>query len=55
LAKRLVNYEDDVIPALEEMRANPLAYGPVVYSLVTSLALGNLVADEVFQATHRGP
>ena len=55
LAKRLVNYEDDAIEALEEMLANPLAYGPVVYRLVTSLALGNLVADEVFQATHQGP
>jgi hypothetical protein len=55
LAKRLVNYEDDAIQALEEMAANPLAYGPLVYRLVTSLAGGNSVADEVFQATHRGP
>ena len=55
LAKKMVNYEDDAIHALEEMDANPLAYGPLVYRLVTSLALGNSVADEVFQATHRGP
>lgn len=55
LAKRMVNYEDNAIHDLEEMAANPLAYGPVVYRLVASLALGNSVADEVFQATHRGP
>lgn len=55
LAKKMVNYEDDAIQALEEMAVNPLAYGPVVYRLVTSLALGNSIADEVFQATHRGP
>lgn len=55
LSKRMVHNEFDAIQALEEMLANPLAYGPLVYRLVTSQALGNLVADEVFQATHRGP
>ena len=55
LAKKLVHYEDDAIHALEEIEAHPLAYGPLVYRLVVSLASGNEVADEVFGATYRGP
>lgn len=55
LAKRMVNYEDDAIHALVDIEANPRAYGPLVYRLVTSLAAGNSVADEVFRATNRGP
>ncbi|MGY3090957.1 hypothetical protein ACVWYF_004021 [Hymenobacter sp. UYAg731] len=55
MAKTLVNYEDDAIHALADMEANPLAYGPLVYRLVVSLALGNAVADEVFRDTASGP
>ena len=55
LAKRLVNYWDQAIDALADIEAAPLAYGPRVYNLVLSLALGNSVADEVFQTTHSGP
>jgi hypothetical protein len=55
LAKRMVNYQDEALEALDEMAVHPLAYGKSVFALVTSLALGNAVADEVFGATHRGP
>jgi hypothetical protein len=55
LAKRMVNYQDEALEALDEMAENPLAYGPRVFAVVTSLALGNSVADNVFAATHRGP
>jgi hypothetical protein len=43
------------LEALPDIAANPLAYGPRVFALVTTLALGNSVADEVFYATHRRP
>jgi hypothetical protein len=55
LAKKMVNDEDDAIHALADIEANPLACGPRVYRLVTRLALGNVVADEVFRATNPGP
>lgn len=55
MAKTLVNYEDDAIHALADIEANPLAYGPLVYRLIVSLALGNAVADEVFRDTNPGP
>jgi hypothetical protein len=50
LAKRMVNYQDEALEALDEMAQNPLVYGPRVFALVTSLALGNSVADNVFAA-----
>jgi hypothetical protein len=55
LAKRLVNYQDQAQEALADIEANPLVYGNRVFTLVTDLALGNSVADQVFRATHRGP
>lgn len=55
LAKRLVNYQDEALAALDEIAAAPLAYGNRVFRLVTTLALGNSVADVVFRATHPGP
>ena len=55
LAGKLVHYEDDAIHALTDLEANPLAYGPLVYRLIISLALGNSVADQVYRATYRGP
>lgn len=51
LAKRLVNYANEALDALDELEAGPKAYSPRVWELVLSLALGNSVADEVFQAT----
>lgn len=54
LARRLVDYWDQAIDALEDIEAQPRAYGPRVYALVVDLALGNAVAEEVFRATHRG-
>ena len=51
LAKRLVNYAAEARDALVELEAGPKAYGPRVWELVLSLALGNAVADEVHQAT----
>ena len=53
--KRLFNYQDEALEALPDMAANPLAYGSRVFTLVTNLALGNSVVDELFHATHRGP
>lgn len=55
LAKKLVNCQEDAIYALADIEAEPLAYGPAVYQLVTSLAMGNSVADAVYQATQPGP
>jgi hypothetical protein len=55
LAKRLVNYQDEAQEALTDIEANPLVYGTRVFTLVTNLALGNSVADQVFRATHREP
>lgn len=55
LSKRLVNYQDEALEALPDIAANPLAYGSRVFTLVTNLALGNSVADELFHATHQGP
>jgi len=52
--KRLFNYQDEALEALPDMAANPLAYSSRVFTLVTNLALGNSVADELFHATHRG-
>jgi hypothetical protein len=55
VSKRLFNYQDEALEALPDIAANPLAYSSRVFELVTTLALGNSVADEVFYATHRGP
>ena len=55
LAKRLVNYQDEALEALADIALHPLAYSSRVFELVSGLALGNSVADEVFRATHRGP
>jgi hypothetical protein len=55
LAKRLVNYQNEAVEVLAHIEADPEAYSLPIYRLVTGLALGNAVADEVFQATHRGP
>lgn len=55
LFKRFVNYQDEALEALPDIAANPLAYSSRVFTLVTNLALGNAVADELFHATHRGP
>lgn len=55
LAKKLVNYQDDAIYALTDIEAQPSAYGPAVYQLVTGLARGNAVAHEVYRATSAGP
>ncbi len=54
LGKRLVNYQDEAIDALADIEAHPLAYGLQVYRLVTGLATGNAVAQEVYRATQRG-
>jgi hypothetical protein len=54
LSKRLVTYQDRAITALADIEANPQAYGYHVQALVTELALGNAVADEVFLATQWG-
>lgn len=51
LAQRLVNYAQQAVYALAELEAAPLAYGRRVYELVTGLALGNAVAEEVLHAT----
>lgn len=53
--KRLFNYQDEALEALPDIATNPLAYSHRVFTLVTNLALGNAVVDEVFHATHRGP
>ena len=54
LAKKLVNLQDDAIYALADIEADPLAYSLPVYQLVTNLAVGNAVAEEVYHATRRG-
>lgn len=51
MAKRLVNYADEAQDALAELEAHPKVYGPRVWNLVLSLALGNSTADEVYQVT----
>ena len=53
--QRFANYQDEALEALPDIAANPLAYSHRVFTLVTNLALGNSVVEEVFQATHRGP
>jgi hypothetical protein len=53
--QRFANYQDEALEALPDIAANPLAYSHRVFTLVTNLALGNAVVDEVFHATHRGP
>lgn len=55
LAKTLVDYEDETIAILTDIGVNPLAYGPLVYNLVISLARGDSVMDQVFRTTDRGP
>jgi len=55
LSKRFFNYQDEALEALPDIAVNPLAYSSRVFELVTTLALGNSVVDEVFHATHRGP
>jgi len=55
LSKRLFNYQDEALEALPDIAANPLAYSSRVFELVTTMALGNSVVDEVYHATHRGP
>lgn len=55
MAKRLVNYAQQAVYALADMEATPLAYGSRVYGLVTDLALGNAVAEEVLSATTWDP
>lgn len=49
LAKRLVNYADEALDALDELEAAPKAYGPRVWNLVLSLAVGNSTADKVYR------
>lgn len=53
--QRFANYQDEALEALPDIAANPLAYSHRVFTLVTNLALGNSVVDEVFHATHREP
>jgi hypothetical protein len=53
--QRFANYQDEALEALPDIAANPLAYSYRVFTLVTNLALGNSVVDEVFHATHREP
>lgn len=54
VSKRLFNYQDEALDALPDIAVNPLAYSSRVFELVTTLALGNSVVDEVYYATHRG-
>ena len=51
VAKRLVNYADEAQDALVELEACPKAHGPRVWNLILTLALGNSIADKVYQAT----
>ncbi len=51
IAQQLVNFQDEAIQALPELEANPTACGPAVYRLVTGLARGSSVAQEVYRAT----
>lgn len=55
LAKTMADYEDDAIGALPDIGANPLAYGPLVYNLVISLARGDSVVGQVFRTADCGP
>ena len=54
VSKRLFNYQDEALEALPDIAVNPLAYSSRVFELVTTIALGNSVVDEVYYATHRG-
>jgi hypothetical protein len=51
LAKRLVNYADEALDALDELEVAPKAYGPRIWNLVLNLALGNSTADKVYRDT----
>ena len=55
LAKQRVHDQYAAIDALVEIEANPLAYGPAVYRLVTSMARDNAVAHEVYQTAELYP
>jgi hypothetical protein len=55
LAQKLVNLQDDAIYALADIEADPLAFSLPVCQLVTRLAVGNAVAEQVYRATRRGP
>lgn len=52
LAKRLVNYQDQALFALQEIEADPHAFGHSVYALVLDLAAGNGIAQKVYRVTH---
>lgn len=52
LAKRLVNYQDQALFALQEIEANPHSFGTSVYALVLDLAAGNGIAQKVYRVTH---
>lgn len=54
-AQRLVDRQDDAIDALAEIEADPRAYGPAIYGLVTGLAAGDKAAHEVYRATEPAP
>jgi hypothetical protein len=49
--KRLVNYTDEAQDALVELEACPKAYGPRVWNLILTLALGNATVDRMYRAT----
>jgi hypothetical protein len=52
LAKRLVNYQDQALFTLQEIEANPQAFGYSVYALVLDLAAGKGIAQKVYRVTH---
>lgn len=52
LAKRLVNYQDQALFALQEIEAAPHSFGHSVYALVLDLAGGNGIAQKVYRVTH---
>lgn len=52
LAKRLVNYQDQALFALQEIEADPHAFGYSVYALILDLAAGNGIAQKVYRVTH---
>lgn len=52
LAKRLVNYQDQALFALQEIEAAPHSFGYSVYALVLDLAAGNGIAQQVYRVTH---
>ena len=53
LAKRLVNYQDQALFALQEIEADPHSFGYSVYALVLDLAAGNGIAQKVYRVTHQ--